>query len=189
MRVVRANPISDSAFRSEQMGFRKNKLGESLLITLAIALLVGSGCKRQAANEQSFFPASDRVAGWVKSGDTRTFAAADLWKYIDGEAERYLKAAVQSVATADYRFQDHIDAVADVYTMGSAQGAMQILQSEPALDGKPVQIGDEARLHSQSLVFRQGPYLVRIVAYQESAETQNALVQLGRGIDARLARR
>ena len=53
---------------------------------------------------------------------------------------------------------------------------------------KPIQLGDEARLSSQSLVFRQGPYLVRIVTFEESAETQSALLQLGHGIELRLAR-
>jgi hypothetical protein len=54
---------------------------------------------------------------------------------------------------------------------------------------KPIQLGDEARLSSQSLVFRKGAYLVRIVAYEESAETEQALLQLGQGIELRLARR
>jgi hypothetical protein len=72
--------------------------------------------------------------------------------------------------------------------MGSADGAETIFRSEPAVDGKPIQLGDEARLHSQSLVFRKGACLVRIVAFEESAETQQALLQLGHGIELRLAR-
>jgi hypothetical protein len=44
-------------------------------------------------------------------------------------------------------------------------------------------------LSSQSLVFRKGTFLVRIVAFEELAETQQALLQLGRGIELRLARR
>jgi hypothetical protein len=54
---------------------------------------------------------------------------------------------------------------------------------------KPIQVGDEARLSSQSLVFRKGTFLVRIVAFEESTETQQALLQLGHGVELRLARR
>ena len=159
-----------------------------LLLMLGVVLLLDGGCKRQAANGGTFFPASNQVAGWAKTGDTRTFEAADLWKYIDGDAERYLKAGVLRVSTADYKFQSKADATVDVYTMKSAAGAQTIFQSEPAVDVKPIQLGDDARLHGQSLVFRKGPYLVRIVAYEESAEVQQALLQLGQGIEQRLAR-
>ncbi len=159
-----------------------------LLIMLGVALLLDAGCKRQSGTGGSFFPASNQVAGWATSGEMRTFEAADLWKYIDGEAERYLKAGVQRVSTADYKFQNKIDATVDIYTMGKAEGADTIFRSEPAVDVKPIQLGDAARLSSQSLVFRKGTFLVRIVAFEESAETQQALLQLGRDIELRLAR-
>ena len=160
-----------------------------LLVMLGVALLLDAGCKRQPAVEPSFFPASNQVAGWAKTGDTRTFEAADLWKYIDGDAERYLKAGVQRVSTADYKFQNKVDATVDIYTMGNTEGAEKGFESEAAVDVKPIQLGDGARLSSQSLVFRKGTFLVRIVAFEELAETQQALLQLGRGIELRLARR
>jgi len=159
-----------------------------LLSLLVIALLLDASCKRQPGTEGSFFPASDEVAGWAKTGDMRTFEAADLWKYIDGEAERYLKAGVQRVSTIDYKFQNKVDAVVDIYTMGNAEGAEKAFKSETVVDAKAIQLGDDARLSSQRLVFRKGAYLVRIVAFEESTETQQALLQLGHGIGLRLAR-
>jgi len=155
-------------------------------IALCVALLGNVACNREP--RAALFPASNQVAGWEKTGDIRTFEAADLWKYIDGEAERYLKAGVQRVSTADYKFQNKVDAVVDIYTMGSAEGAEKILKSEPAVDVKPIQLGDEARMSSQSLIFRKGVFLVRLVAFEESTETQQALLQLGQGIEPRLPR-
>ena len=179
----------DSGFRPRRTSFGRVKARELLLVMIGIALLLYTSCKRQSGTERSFFPASNEVAGWATNGDIRTFEAADLWKYIDGEAERYLKAGVQRVSTTDYKFQNKVDAVVDIYTMGNAEGAEKISKSEPAVNVKPIQLGDEARLSSQSLVFRKGAYLVRIVAYEESAETEQALLQLGQGIELRLARR
>lgn len=165
------------------------KVRGMLLVMVAVALILNVSCKRQSRTEASFFPASNEVAGWAMAGDMRTFEAADLWKYIDGDAERYLKAGVQRVSTADYKFQNKVDATVDIYIMASAEGAEKIFQSEPAVNGKPIQLGDGARLSSQSLVFRKAAYLVQIVAFEESAETQQALLQLGRGIESRLVSR
>jgi len=176
------------SFNPGQTCFGRVRPHGVLLVMLGIVLLLYASCQHEPA-ERSFFPASNEVAGWATTESIRTFEAADLWKYIDGDAERYLKAGVRRVSTTDCRFQDKVDAVVDIYTMGSAEGAEKIFKSEPAVDVKPIQLGDDARLSSQSLVFRKGAYLVRIVAYEESAETQQALLQLGHGIEPRLAER
>ena len=160
----------------------------STLIILTVTLLINAACNREATKPAAFFPASNEVAGWATAGDIRTFEAADLWKYIDGEAERYLKAGVQRVLTADYRYQDKFDAVTDIYVMEGVEGAKKIFDSEPTVDAKALQLGDGARLYGQSLVFRKGVYLVRIVAFQESAETSQAIWDLGRNIERRLRR-
>jgi hypothetical protein len=156
------------------------------VIALCCALSSIAACNRKPAASSTPFPASNEVAGWIKTGDTRTFEAADLWKYIDGEAERYLKAGVQRVSTVDYKFQNKTDAVVDIYTMSSPESAAKILESEPAGDAKAIPLGNAARLYGQSLVFRKGSELVRIVAYEGSAETAQAILQLGQGIAGRL---
>jgi Family of unknown function (DUF6599) len=157
-----------------------------LLISLWLTLLGASACHRSQESRAVPFPASNEVVGWVRTGDIRTFQAADLWKYIDGDAERYMKAGVQTVSTADYRFRDKFDAVVDVYTMATLAGANEICESEPAGDAKLISLGDGARLYGQSLVLHKGPFLVRITAYEDSVETQPALLGLGRGIERRL---
>ena len=158
------------------------------LMSVILVLLAAAGCNPQAASQISPFPASNKIAGWTRTGEIRTFPANDLWKYIDGEAERYLKAGVHMTSTADYKFRGKSDAVVDIYTMATVAGASRILESEPAVDAKLVQLGDEARLYNASLVFRKGPYLVRITAYEDSAEIQSAILNLGRGLETRLAK-
>ena len=157
-----------------------------LIVALCLALFAIAGCNRKPAASGAPFPASNEVAGWARTGEIRTFEAADLWKYIDGEAERYLKSGALRVSTADYKFQNKTDAVVDIYTMENPAGAAKIFESEPAGDAKSVELGDGARLYGQSLVFRKGPALVRIVAYEESAGTSQAILELGRNIAGRL---
>lgn len=152
--------------------------------TLAVAFApVITGCKKTPLNP---LPASGEVTGWQKAGETRTFAAKDLWQYIDGDAEQYLAAGVVSTLTSDYKYNGKIEAVVDVHTMKNADGAQKILATGQAADGKPVEVGDQAFQYAQSLSFRKGATLVRIVSYESSAETPQALMSLARAIAGKL---
>ena len=157
-----------------------------LLLACVLTLAAGAGCKRKTALTSGPFPASNEVSGWAKTGETRSFDAANLWRYIDGDAEKYLKAGVESVSTADYKYQNKVEAVVDIYTMTSGDGAGKIFDSEPARNAKAVSLGDSARLYGQSLIFHKGRYLVRIVAYEGSPEVQQGILELGHGLAERL---
>ena len=134
----------------------------------------------------SLFPETGVVAGWSKTGETRTFEAQNLWQYIDGDADRYVQAGVEKTQTQDYRYQGKTDAVADIYVMRGPDGARKILESESAVGSQPLQLGDSGRSYGASLTFCRGRYFVRLVAYQETPQVAEALVELGSGIDARL---
>jgi hypothetical protein len=142
-----------------------------------------TGCKKTVANP---LPASGEVNGWQKASETRIFAAKDLWQYIDGDAEQYLSAGVVSTSTSDYKYDGKIEAVVDVHTMKNSDGAHKILNSGQTADGKPAQVGDEAIQYAQSLSFRKGATLVRIVSYQSGTEVPQALVSLAQAIARKL---
>ncbi len=154
---------------------------------LTVALTIGAGCKKQRVSASTAFPQTNEVAGWTKTGETRTFAASELSNYIDGDAEKYLKAGAQSASTADYKFGDQTQATTDIYTMSAMEGAKSIFESEPPAGAGSALIGDAARLYTQSLVFRKGRYVVRIVAYQGSPQLQQAMLDLGHAIEKKLA--
>ncbi len=154
------------------------------IVALAIAALAaGTGCKKKAVDP---FPASGAVAGWEKTSDTRVFAAKDLWQYIDGDAEQYIQAGVVSTSTSDYKYQGQLEAVVDVYTMGDSAGAQKILGKSQSKDAKTVSVGDAGIAYAQSVTFRKGPYLVRIVAYEDTPGAQQALIALAHGVEAKL---
>jgi len=154
--------------------------------SLAAVLLLTAGCRHDSA--ASFFPDSTEAPGWSRSSEIRTFSASHLSDYIDGDAEKYLKAGVKSTSTADYKFQDRTEVLVDIYTMSSPQGSKTIFDSEPATDSQNPSLGDTARLFSQSLIFRKGPYLVRMVAYQESPQIAASMLNLGHVIEKKLPR-
>jgi hypothetical protein len=155
-----------------------------LIAVLAmVAAASGTGCKKSKSNP---FPASGVVAGWDKSSDTRTFAAKDLWQYIDGDAEQYISAGVVSTSTSDYKYKGQLEAVVDVYTMGDSAGAKKILEAGQSADAKSVQLGDAGIAYGQSVIFRKGPYLVRIVAYEATPDGPQALLALAHGLESKL---
>jgi hypothetical protein len=163
--------------------FRSKKVILAASMVALVAAFAATGCKKQASAP---FPASGAVAGWDKTSDTRVFAAKDLWQYIDGDAEQYISAGVVSTSTSDYKFHGQLEAVVDVHTMGDPAGAGKLLNAGQNKDAKLVQLGDSGIAFAQSVIFRKGPYLVRIVAYEATPDTAPALLALAHGVEAKL---
>ncbi|MGA2886836.1 MAG: DUF6599 family protein [Terracidiphilus sp.] len=155
----------------------------SIAAIAILAVLVPAGCKKSSSNP---FPANGVVGGWEKTSDTRVFAAKDLWQYIDGDAEQYVSAGVVSTSTSDYKYQGQLEAVVDVYIMNDEAGARKILETGRSSDAKAVQLGDAGIAYAQSIIFRKGRALVRIVAYESTPDTPQALLALAHGVEAKL---
>jgi ferredoxin len=141
---------------------------------------------RRTARPNPYFPETGESPGWTKSSETRVFEASDLWKYVDGDAERYLRAGIRRTLTADYRYSDRVDTVADVHVMNTASAAAVLFASELAAGSRVVPLGEAGRSYGQSLTFRKGPFFVRLVAYQEDPQTAEALLRLAQAIEQRL---
>lgn len=156
------------------------------LFFLCSLLLSACGTKSPAASPNALFPASV-APDWSRTDEVRTYPPAKLYEYIDGDAEKYLRAQVQSTSTTDFKFQNKFDAVVDIYSFTDPSGAKAIFDSEPSANASTPPLGDSARLFEQSLVYRKGRYLVRIVAYQTSPQLQQGLLALGKSIEPRLA--
>ena len=183
--------MSGSGFGIRDSGLRAHPAfsGESRIVLVIVAVILAQACgSKPASAPATFFPETNEVPGWSK-GKTRTFEADRLWEYIDGDDGRYLQAGVLRTLATDYRYQEKVEAVADIYVMKTPEGARKIFDAESSVGSQPTQIGDAARLFQSSLVFRKGPYLVRLTAYQEAPEVGKALVELGRGVERRLGER
>ena len=153
-------------------------------VLLAGLVLAGVGCKKKAADP---FPASGAVAGWDKGDKTQTYDAANLYEYIDGGAEQYISAGVVGVSTSDYKYHGSLEVTADVYTMKTADGAKTIFDADPPTsDSKSVALGDAGRAYGQSVIFRKGPYLVRLTAFEAAPGEGDALMALAHAVEGRL---
>ena len=96
------------------------------------------------------------------------------------------QAGVISTSTSDYKYGAQIEAVVDVHTMKDASGPQRIMENGHGPDAQAVSLGDAGFAYAQSIVFRKGHSLVRIVAYQSTPETKQALLALAHGVEAKL---
>jgi len=154
------------------------------LIFFLIFLVVFVGCRSHPPVD--VFPVSNSSPGWVKSSATRTFEAGHLYEYIDGDADKYVQAGVVKTLTSDYRWKNRVDATVDVYVMGNAAGAHKIFDSASAVGSQPIAMGDAGRYAMGNLTFRQGPYFVRVVAFNDSPEIAPALIALSSALSGKL---
>ena len=122
----------------------------------------------------------------MKESATRAYDPSHLWEYMDGDADKYVHAGVVKTLTSDYRFNRVTDASLDVYVMGDAAGARKIYDSESTVGSQPLVLGDAGRYAKGSLTFRQGPYFVRLVAYEDSPPMATALTALASALSDRL---
>jgi len=159
----------------------KNIIGKGIVTAaLATVALVGVGCSG------NHFPASGVVAGWQKGDKTQTFDSTTLWQYIDGGADQYVAAGFVSESTSDYKYQGTLEAVVDIYTMKNAAAAKTILDADPPINSKAVELGDAARLYERSVAFRKGKHLVRITAFDAAPGEGDALLALAHGVESKL---
>ena len=165
------------------MIFRSKHMTTATILIGIVAIAALTGCKKKAIDP---FPASGAVSGWEKTGETRIYEAKNLYQYIDGDAEQYISAGVVTTSTADYKYQGTLEAVIDIHTMSGPDGARKIFDTSRANDAKMVPLGDAGIAFAQSIVFRKGPYLVRIVAYESTPVTAQALLTLAHGVETRL---
>jgi hypothetical protein len=157
----------------------------SPVILVVAGLLVGCKPKAPAASID-FFSDSVSGPGWEKHGASRTFAASNLWEYVDGDAEKYIQAGVVKTLTCDYKFNGKTDATVDVYVMGNSSGAKKVYEGEASEGSQPLTIGDASRYAKGSLTFRQGPYFVRLVAYQDAPDLITAMSALAFSVSTHL---
>ena len=114
------------------------RLGTAQVAVVVALASLALGCRAKSGSQQvTLFPESGEITGWAKSGQVRTFAASNLWEYIDGDAERFIQAGVNKTLTADYRYRDKVDGVADIYQMSAPAGAQKIFSTESATDSQP----------------------------------------------------
>ncbi len=104
--------------------------------------------------------------GWVADGKPATYTPANLYKYIDGEAELYLPYGFEKAQSVMYVDPVHKGngLVASVFKMGSLLDAFGIYGNYRGSDVEGASVGAEGFIEESQLMFYQGRYFVQIAA-------------------------
>ncbi len=159
------------------------RFGATVIMLFLVAVF---GCGKKG--KEAPMPADADLVNWQRVGEIRTYDPDNLWEYINGAADRFVSAGLERVWTASYRYHGKFEAVVDIFEMKSRNAAEKIFADEHPDETLRVDIGDNSILAGGSLVFIKGKYFVRVVAFEESEEINNALFILGKAIERKIER-
>lgn len=132
-----------------------------------------------ASNPAEKLPQS--VNGWHGSAWV-TYTQSNLYDYIDGGAELYISFGFKSLWSRRYQRPDGPEITVDVFDMGTAASAFGIFSH--GRETTTHEIGQGAEYSSGLLMFWKANYYIAILAYPESDESRQTVIELGRRIDA-----
>ncbi len=118
-------------------------------------------------------------AGLERSSEPVTFEGQALYEHINGGAEIYHLYDFVEVAAAYYK-RGETEIAADIYRFADADNAYGLYSTLRPDEPLSVQLGVEGFASPSSLDFVKGSFVVRLVAYDESAESAAAIDGLGK---------
>jgi len=103
-----------------------------------------------------------------KGGNAVRFYSSDLYRYMDGGADIYLKYGLVALAHREYK-RAGVDMTVDVFDMGGPLQAFGIYSAERSPEYRFIDIGTEGYSSESTLNFLQGRYYVRLSAFGDGA--------------------
>lgn len=132
------------------------------------ALIRFTSSQMSVGREASFLPRE--LDGYIRSGQLRHFAKANLHEYINGHAEYFISAGFIGLTVGEYvrpgSEQAQPDLVVDIYDMGKDLHAFGVFADEIGDRSATLQIGMMAAETLQGISFITGKYYVRIASYE-----------------------
>ncbi len=167
----------------------EQKMNKSLgtLYGLSAAIIIVSGCgdskkTGDMENLSAFFPEQFQETSLVRSSEVRTFKGQSLYEYINGGAEIYHLYDFIDVATASYKTGDK-EIILDIYRFETDDNAYGLYTSIKPLGPGNIQLGTEGFSTENSVDFIKGKYVVRVVGFDESDGTKNAVKNLAEKVN------
>jgi hypothetical protein len=121
-----------------------------------------------------------RLAALLPSGrNPARFYSSDLYRYMDGGADIYLKYGLVALAHREYKSAG-VDMTVDVFDMGGPLQAFGIYSAERSPEYHFIPIGAEGYSSESTLNFFQARYYIRLSAFGDRAAP--ALLKFARAI-------
>lgn len=111
-------------------------------------------------------PSSGALTGWILVGEPEEFPGEDLWKHINGAADRYLDYGCTSLAVAYYSPEGSESEIAvEIYRMGDELGSFGIYTLERPPEGPFLEVGAQGYQAGGELNFFGGSNYIKLQAF------------------------
>ncbi len=115
-------------------------------------------------------PACNLVPGWTPQGEPRTFAADNLFEYMDGNAEGYLLYGFQSMHGVTC-VKGGVTLIVDISDFGDADSAYGMFCANRDLRKPAAKLGMGGQIVPRRAIFAKGQYYVEVGAEPEGDHT------------------
>ncbi|MFH1943375.1 MAG: DUF6599 family protein [bacterium] len=144
---------------------------------LLFCVVLSFSCEHPQKGLDQLFPGPGFEKGWSWHGMPKHYSAGNLYEYIDGEAELYLKYGFQEMATMTYFWGsvDDTSFIVDIYDMGTPLDAFGLYSNYRRPGYTFEKIGTEAIVSEYGLRFFQGRYVVEFKIGSDSERIRRAV--------------
>lgn len=126
------------------------------------------------------------IEGFIMAGQARLYNKENLYEYINGHAEYFIKAGFISLSVGEYAKKGsektQPDAAVEIYDMGKDIHAFGIIADETGKDYKEIKIGAKGNKSPQGISFIKGRYYVKISSFTKDAPLIRIAESIERGI-------
>jgi hypothetical protein len=143
---------------------------------LLIGWILGTGASLRASGEVGGTFSFPEVAGWKQYGENQIFSRANLYDYINGGADLYLKYDFQELRVAEYRNDQKASVTIEVYRHKSPIHAFGIYSQERLSNANYLEIGAQGYSEKGVLNFLVANYYVKINGIDVGPEDQPVLL-------------
>lgn len=182
--IVKLANNNEEAENSKGMKMNRDKTVFIAIIISGVLLQACGGGKRssQDLSCSNFLPDEIAPAGIERSSEIRTFEGESLFEYINGGAEIYHSYNFVEVATATYG-SNGTEMVVDIYRFENPDNAYGLFASYRPENPAFVQLGAEGFSSPTSIDFVKGPFVVKVIGFEKSAEIEQAVSVLASEIN------
>ncbi|MFB0564165.1 MAG: DUF6599 family protein [Candidatus Aminicenantaceae bacterium] len=118
------------------------------------------------------------IKGWKAVEKDQFYNPHNIFDYIDGAGEVYRSYNFKELLVRRFTRKGKPDIVADFFKMGSSRDAFGVFTHD--LEGEDVEIGQDSTYNAGLLSFWKGLFFISIYAEEETDETKEVVLSLGR---------
>jgi hypothetical protein len=142
----------------------------------------GNGASLWASGEKGETYTFPEMAGWKQSDDIQIFSPKNLYDYIDGGADLYLKYDFQELKVAEYQNDQKASVTVEVYRHKTPTHAFGIYSQERLSNANYLEIGAQGYYEKGSLNFLVTNYYVKLSSVNTGPEDDEILLAFAKKV-------